>query len=104
MSQDANKNPKPPSARPAGSGLDGKLAALRYCIAGSHDEDALAHLFDLIIALRVRAAVTGVSEAGLTPEGKAALSLLVPNVELRRADHLSNDKQKGDPASPAPIG
>lgn len=86
------KNPEAKSARrnarsapPSGSerpSLDDKLLSVRYCIASEHDEDALAHLFDLVSALRVRAAVRGVSEKGLTPDGHRMLAMLVPNADV----------------------
>jgi hypothetical protein len=64
------KAPKP-------KGLEDKLESLRYCIVGQHDEDALMHLFDLISALRLRAAVSKhIAPENLTPSGLQCLDYL----------------------------
>jgi hypothetical protein len=59
--------------------LPQKLDALQSCICNEADEDALWHLFDLIEALRVRAAMKGMRPQDLTPEGEHCLHLLSHN-------------------------
>ena len=62
---------------PTCSPLAEKLESIRYCVAGGHDEDAQQHLYDLLSALRLRAALgPAMDHERLTPEGLRSLRLL----------------------------